>query len=102
MRRQIIFVCALAVAALAAACTAFVPPKPPAADDRARELPDRYLNGWLNRHPDQATLYGVPGRHHDLLPENSLAALKAWEAKEDVWLADAQGIDPFAIEDSSL
>ena len=102
MRRQIVSACALAVAAIVAACTAFVPPKPPAADDRARELADRYLNGWLDRYPDQATLYGVPGRHHDRLPENSLAALKAWEAKEDVWLADAQGIDPFAIEDSSL
>ena len=102
MRRTIVFTCALAVAAIVANCTAFVPPKPPAADDRARELADRYLNGWLNRYPDQATFYGVPGRHHDRLPENSLAALKAWEAKEDVWLADAQGIDPFAIEDSSL
>ena len=102
MRRQIVSACALAVAAIVAACTAFVPPKPPAADGRARELADRYLNGWLDRYPDQATLYGVPGRHHDRLPENSLAALKAWEAKEDVWLADAQGIDPIAIEDSSL
>ena len=102
MRRTIVFTCALTVAAIVANCTAFVPPKPPAADDRARELADRYLNGWLNRYPDQATLYGVPGRHHDRLPENSLAALKAWEAKEDVWLADAQGIDPIAIEDSSL
>ena len=102
MRRQIVFMCALAVAALVAACTALVPPKPPPADDRARELADRYLNGWLDRYPDEATVYGVAGRHHDRLPENSLDALKAWEAKEDVWLADARGIDPFAIEDASL
>lgn len=102
MRRQIVFSCALAVAAIAAACTALVPPKPPASDDRARALADRYLNGWLDRYPDEATVYGVAGRHHDRLPENSLDALKAWEAKEDVWLADAKGIDPLAIEDASL
>jgi len=102
MRRQIVFICGLAVAVMAAACAAFVPPKPPAADGRAKELADRYLNGWLDRYPDEATVYGVAGRHHDRLPENSLDALKAWEAKEDVWLADARGIDPVAIEDASL
>ena len=90
------------IVVVAAACAALVPPKPPPADDRARELADRYLNGWLDRHPDEATVYGVAGRHHDRLPGNSVDAQKAWEAKEDVWLADAQGIDPFAIEDSSL
>ena len=90
------------IAALGVSCAALIPPKPPAADDRARALADRYLNGWLDRNPDEGTVYGVAGRRHDRLPGNSLDALKAWEAKEDVWLADAQGIDPFAIEDSSL
>ena len=102
MRRRVFLTCVATAVAIAAACSALVPPKPPAADGRARELADRYLNGWLDRHPDEGTLYGVAGRHHDRLPENSLDAQKAWEAKEDVWLADAQGIEPLAIEDSSL
>src|SRR5262245_7251457 len=100
--RSRMFLTSVLAAAIAAACTVLVPPKPPAADDRVKELADRYLAGWLDRHPDEATAYGVAGRHHDRLPENSLDAQKAWEAREDVWLADARGIDPYAIEDPSL
>jgi uncharacterized protein (DUF885 family) len=44
------------------------------------------------------TLYGVPGRHHDALPDNSFDALRAWQAREDAWLAQAKEIDPAAIE----
>jgi uncharacterized protein (DUF885 family) len=91
-----------AVAALGVACTALVPPRPPASDDRVRALADTYLNGWLDRNPDQVTFYGIAGRRHDRLADNSLAAQKAWEAKEDVWLADARAIDPAAIVDGSL
>ena len=28
---------------------------------------DAYLEGYFQRNPDQATLFGVPGRHHDVL-----------------------------------
>jgi uncharacterized protein (DUF885 family) len=90
------------IAALGVSCAALVPPKPPAADDRARALADTYLNGWLDRNPDEATIYAIAGRHHDRLPDNSLEAQKTWEAKEGVWLADARGIDPDAIQDLSL
>ncbi len=93
---------ALTAAALAAACAALVPPKPPAADDRVKALADTYLNGWLDRNPDEGTVYAVAGRRNDRLPDNSLEAQKAWEAREDVWLADARGIEPAAIEDASL
>ncbi len=57
-----------------------------------------YLEGYFQRNPDQVTLYGVPGRRHDALPDNSLDALRAWQAKEDAWLAQAKQIDPAAIE----
>ena len=40
--------------------------------------------------PDQGTFYGVPGRRHDQLPDNSLEALAAWQTKEDAWLAEAR------------
>ena len=73
-------------------------PQPaPSADDRVKALADAYLDGWFERNPDQATYYGVPGRRHDRLPDNSLDALAAWQTKEDAWLAEARAIDPRAI-----
>jgi uncharacterized protein (DUF885 family) len=72
------------------------------ADARVKALADAYLSGFFDRNPDQATYFGVPGRHHDQLPDNSLAAQKAWEAKEDAWLKDARAIDPADIQAGSL
>ena len=42
-------------------------------------------------------MFGVPGRHHDKLSDNSLESLKAWEAREDGWAAEAKAIDPARI-----
>ena len=72
------------------------------ADARVRALADAYLEGFFRRNPDQVTLFGVPGRRHDALPDNSLAALRAWQAKEDGWLDQAKKIDPAAITSSPL
>ena len=71
-------------------------------DTRVRALADAYLEGYFRRNPDQVTLYGVPGRRHDALPDNSLDALRAWQAKEDAFLAQAKQIDPATIEASRL
>ena len=76
------------------------PPQP--ADGRVRELADAYLNAYLERYPETATFFGVPGRHHDTLSDNSLPALRAWEAREDAFLAQARAIDPQAIQDGLL
>jgi uncharacterized protein (DUF885 family) len=72
-------------------------PPPASADERVKALADAYLDGYFNRYPEQATVYGVPGRPHDRLADNSLAALKAWEAREDGWLVEAQSIDAASI-----
>jgi uncharacterized protein (DUF885 family) len=80
------------------------PPQPVAAanhepaDAKVKALADAYLSGFFDRNPDQATYYGVPGRHHDQLPDNSLSAQKAWEAKEDAWLKDARAINAADIQ----
>src|SRR5258707_15878395 len=99
------FVCVCLII-LSAACNRAKPPEPaPAperADARVRALADAYLEGFFQRNPDQVTLYGVPGRRHDALPDNSLDALKVWQAKEDGWLAQAARIDPAAIASSPL
>ena len=96
------FVCLVCVCLIAAAsaCREAKPPAqaPERPDARVRELADAYLNGFFERNPDQVTLFGVTGRRHDGLPDNSFDALKAWQAREDVWLAQAKQIDPALIE----
>src|SRR5215212_7853462 len=77
-------------------------PPPEAADARVRALADAYLEGFFERNPDQVTLFGVPGRRHDSLPDNSLDALRAWQAREDGWLDQAKQIDPSAVTSSAL
>ena len=74
----------------------------PSADDRARALADSFLDGWFEHNPESATYYGVPGRRHDRLTDNSLAALQAWHSREDRWLRDAEAIDPAAIQSGSM
>src|SRR5262245_30669295 len=96
---------ALAAATLLTlACGAGQPQAPPtpAADERVKALADAYLDGFFSRNPDQVTLYGVPGRRHDKLPDNSLNALRAWQAREDGWLKELQQIDPAAIGSAPL
>jgi uncharacterized protein (DUF885 family) len=75
---------------------------PKAGPPDVRGFADAYLNGYLDRNPDAATLFGVPGRAHDKLPDNSLTALKAWQAKEDAWLANARAMDPTSIDTAPL
>jgi uncharacterized protein (DUF885 family) len=79
-----------------------VAPAPERADSRVRALADAYLEGYFERNPDQVTLFGVSGRRHDALPDNSFDALRAWQAKEDGWLAQAKQIDPAAIDAPAL
>jgi uncharacterized protein (DUF885 family) len=86
---------------LAGACGGGRPPDTPKSEpaaSRAKALADAYLAGFFARNPDQVTLYGVPGRRHDKLPDNSIESLRAWQAKEDAWLKEAQQIDPAAID----
>ena len=90
------------VSALVIACsggggTAGPKPQPPPADTRVRALADGYLAGYFERNPDAQTLYGVPGAHHDRLPDNSAEAVKAWHGREDAWLAEAKQIDAGSI-----
>ena len=77
-------------------------PAPPPGDAKAQALADAFVSGYFDRNPEEATIFGVPGRHHDKLTDNSLGALKAWEGKEDGWLSDAKAIDPTTIGSPAL
>jgi uncharacterized protein (DUF885 family) len=97
------FVCACLI--VAAGCSR--PGDAPAAvkapsDDRVRALADAYLAAVFARFPETVTQYGVPGHRHDRLTDNSLAAQKSWEAREDAWLSDLKGMDPAAIVNTPL
>src|SRR4051812_24696116 len=80
---------------------------PPAAikessDAGVRALADTYLAAYFERFPEVVTSYGVPGRRHDALSDNSLDALKAWQAREDAWLAELKRIAPASIASPPL
>src|SRR5687768_17853370 len=77
-------------------------PATEAADSRVRALADTYVASCFDRFPEQVTYYGVAGRAHDRLTDNSLAAIQAWEKKEDAWLTDVRGIDPASIVSGPL
>jgi len=72
------------------------------ADSKARAAADAFLAAYFDRFPETATQYGVPGRRHDRLTDNSLEAQKAWDAREDAWLAELKQIDPAAIAAAPL
>ena len=51
------------------------------------QLADDYLAELKESDALMGTYYSIDGSRHDRLPDNSLAAMAAWEAKEDAWLA---------------
>jgi uncharacterized protein (DUF885 family) len=89
-----------------AACSSSAPvaeaPKAQPSDTHVRTLADTFLAAYFDRFPETATQYGVPGRRHDKLTDNSLAAQKAWEAREDTWLRELKEIAPATIAAPSL
>ena len=95
MRRLIVLV---AVVLASTACGRNAPQAPEAADARVRQLADAFVDAYLQEFPENATFYGIPGRSHDRLSDNSLAALAAWRQREDAWLAEVRGLDPATIE----
>jgi uncharacterized protein (DUF885 family) len=67
--------------------------------DRLHALADAYLATWSAHYLDCAVYLGVPMDRHDALPDNSLAGIRAWQAREDAWLAELDGIDSSALDD---
>jgi uncharacterized protein (DUF885 family) len=56
------------------------------------EIADEYLTAYLERFPETGTWYSLPGARHDGLTDNRLAALAAWQAREDAWLAELDAL----------
>jgi uncharacterized protein (DUF885 family) len=93
----------LAFALIFVGCGRATPAQPPEpADARVRALADAYVAGFFDRFPEQATYFGVSSRTHDRLTDNSFPAVRAWEAREDGWLAEVRAIDAASIASGSL
>lgn len=92
------------VAVAACGRTSSQPPAPttPPSDTRVRELADDYVDQYFEQFPEQITYYGVPGKKHDRLTDNSLTSINEWHAQEDRWLSNVRAIDPATIQSSSL
>jgi uncharacterized protein (DUF885 family) len=86
----------LALTASACSQTPQQPAEPPSGE-HVRALADTFLAASFDRNPEQITLYGVPNYRQDKLTDNSLDAIKAWQVREDAWLAEVKQIDPATI-----
>ena len=60
-------------------------------------LADDYVSGYFSQFPDDATSFGYPDADHGRLRDNSLASVRAWQAREDAWLEQLRAIDPSAV-----
>ena len=60
---------------------------------RVIALADAYVAEFAKSFPEQAMFSGMTLQHHDGLTDNSLAALKRWQALEDSWSAELAKID---------
>lgn len=67
------------------------------ADSLARQvtaLADEVMQTALTRSPEIATFIGLPGMRHEGVSDNSLAALRRYEADDDAFYARVLAIDP--------
>lgn len=60
---------------------------------RVVALADTYVAEFAKSFPEQAMFSGMTLPHHDGLTDNSLAALKRWQALEDHWSRELAKID---------
>ncbi|HEY6088764.1 MAG TPA: DUF885 domain-containing protein [Gemmatimonadaceae bacterium] len=60
-------------------------------------IADDYLAAWREAFPEVNTSNGIPGARHDRLSDNSAAAERAWQDKEDRWLAEMRRINPASL-----
>jgi uncharacterized protein (DUF885 family) len=77
----------------------------PAADsaDVARRIDavaNEYFAAWVQAFPIDAMFSGVPEAANDRLNDNSLAAVRAWQQREDSWLAQLRTIDVAPVRGS--
>ena len=89
----------LAILAFAACAPASGPSPASAPHDAARvtALADEYVAAYVAASPEAAEAWGFPLERHDGLSDNSLAAVRAWQVREDAWAERLARIDGAAL-----
>ncbi|HJS46787.1 MAG TPA: DUF885 domain-containing protein, partial [Gemmatimonadales bacterium] len=85
------------LALLLAACAA----PSPASNEEAAEairIAQEYVDGYYHQFPEEAYEIGYPDTPMDRLGDRSPAAMDAWRAREDAWLAALRALDPANVE----
>ena len=81
-------------ALLAAACA--TPAGPPADVATAIRVAQEYVDGYYHQFPEEAYEIGYPDTPMDSLGDRGQAAMDAWRAREDAWLAALRALAPLA------
>jgi uncharacterized protein (DUF885 family) len=68
------------------------------ASSQLKVVADEYWTDVIRTYPLFGLFSGVPEAPNDRLGDNSIAAARAWERKEDRWLERLQAVDPRALE----
>jgi uncharacterized protein (DUF885 family) len=101
--------CATTAAPAASTTPTTAASSPPAAPAPAEDVPaqasstrltaiaDAYVEAFFRLNPDWATAEGRADADHGRLPDNSVAAIAAWRAEEDAFLAQLATIDPATL-----
>ncbi len=82
----------LALTCFIAASCGKVEQEPQAVKRSIEVVAHEYLDAMLERFPELATSYSLPGARHDALFDNSLDAQADWQAREDDWLRELEEI----------
>jgi uncharacterized protein (DUF885 family) len=94
----LLFPLTLACTTVPPAQSTSLPPSLTPAEQRINALADEFVEAFFREFPVWATLEGYPTADHARLNDNSLAALRAWEQREDTWLAAARSIDANGLQ----
>jgi uncharacterized protein (DUF885 family) len=65
----------------------------PAQESAVATLATEYVDAFFAANPERLTENGIPGARHDGLRDNSLAALRRWQQREDAWLSRVRAIE---------
>ena len=95
MKRVLSLACS---ALVVVACGQAPAPQTNDAPVRARAVAQEFVDGYYHQFPEEAYEVGYPDTPMDKLGDRSVAAMTAWHAREDAWLATLMKIDAAQLE----
>ncbi len=70
----------------------------PTSRSQVNTLADGYLKAYFVNNPEASTQLGVEGARHDAFDDESPAAVRAWQRRQDNWIAALRRIDTRALQ----